>query len=261
MRARVYNKTQNKYYISEVYGAINTGRYSYIVDDLLQKDKVILVEYLDFESKLPYKVNVEIIDYNPITCCEWIEPTQAQINAINEKIKNSKPILYCNGYKTIWESKQAFIDLLENNIADKAKLGIENVTTKLDGWNYIETQEDIDYLMNEYKGFHDSVIKEITYVSGDYVDNNGMCLSSSGSKKIKVIFNSDWAKEIEIILLSPRICHIAPCEENYTAELYDASIFIKDCVVYFYDSYIEDIEDDYPDTYFKSLGFMWRYTK
>ncbi|MEE1219569.1 MAG: hypothetical protein U0L20_06575 [Ruminococcus sp.] len=259
MRVRVYNKIQNEYYISEVYGIINRNRYSYIVDDIAQKDKVILVEYLDFETKAPYKVNVEIIDYNPIICSEWIEPTQFQMSSINKKIKNSKPIMYFNGYKTMWDSEQALIDLLENNIVAKSNLGLKNFTTKLDGWNYIESQEDIDYLMNEYKGFHDSVIKEISYISGDYVDNNGMNLSTIGSKKIKVIFNSLWAKEIEIILLSPRICHIAPGDENYLADLYDASIFIKDCVVYFYDSCIDEVVDDYMDTYFKSLGFMWRY--
>ncbi len=261
MRARVYNKTQNEYYISEVYGVFNIGGYCYIVDDLVQKDKVIFVEYLNFETECPYKVNVEIIDYNPIVCGEWIEPTQIQMKSINKKIKNSKPLLFFNGYETMWESEQALIDLLENNIANKSDLGLEGFTTKLDGWNYLESQEDIDYLMNEYKGFHDSVIKEISYISGDYVDNAGMCLSTIGSKKIKVIFNSDWAKEIEIILLSPRVCHIAPGDENYTSDLYEASIFIKDCVVYFYDSYIENIEDDYPDTYFKSLGFMWRYVE
>lgn len=262
MRARVYNKTQNKYYISEVYGVINRAGYSYyIVDNVTQNDKVILVEYLALETKFPYRVNVEIIDYNPITCSEWIEPTQIQLNSINTKIKNSEPLKSFNGYKALWVSGEAFIKLLENNTADKAKLGIENFTTKLEGWNYIESQEDIDYLMNEYSGFHDSVIKEISYISGDYVDNNSMHLSTSGSKKIKVVFNSDLAKELEIILLAPRICHIAPGEENYTSDLFDASIVIKDYMVYFFDSYIEEFPDNYTGTYFKSLGFMWRYVK
>ena len=70
---------------------------------------------------------------------------------------------------------------------------------------------------------------------------------------------SDWLEEIEMVLLSPRICHIVPGEENYMSILYDAPIFIKDCMVYFYDSYIEDITCDYSGTYFKALGIRWRY--
>ncbi len=43
--------------------------------------------------------------------------------------------------------------------------------------------------------------------------------------------------------------------------LYDVSMFIKDCVVYFYDSDIEDITYDYERTFFKALGLRWRYAK
>ena len=75
-----------------------------------------------------------------------------------------------------------------------------------------------------------------------------------------MVFNSDWAKEIEIILLSPRVCHLVPGEENYMADLYDTSIFIRDFMIYFYTSALPEIPDNYEGTYFKSLGMMWRYT-
>ena len=40
-------------------------------------------------------------------------------------------------------------------------------------FNIIDNQESIDYLMNQFNGFHDSCIKEVRYVSGAYVSQNG----------------------------------------------------------------------------------------
>ena len=45
MRARIYNEKQREYYISEIYGIINRAGEWYIVDDIVQKDKLVLVEY------------------------------------------------------------------------------------------------------------------------------------------------------------------------------------------------------------------------
>ena len=261
MRARIYNEKQREYYISEIYGIINRAGDWYIVDDIVQKDKLVLVEYLNFKTSPPYEVNLEIIDCNPIDKNEWINLVQGEMNIVNEKIKNSRALHYFRGYRNIWEETKAFVDLLENGIVDKNAFGLESLSTKLEGWNYIESKEDIDYLMIEYSGFHDAILKEMSYISGEYVDNDGMQLNPIGNKEIKLVYNSDWAEEIEIILLSPRICHILPGDENYMSVLYDASMFIKDCVVYFYDSDIEDITYDYEGTFFKALGIRWRYAK
>lgn len=261
MRARIYNEEQKKYYISEVYGIINRAGDWYIVDDSVQKEKLVLVEYLNFKASSPYKVNIEIIDYNPINSDEWLNISRDEMNTINKKIKNSRELHYFRGYKKIWEETELLIDLLEGGIVDKIKFDIKNLSSKLEGWNYIESNSDIDYLMKEYAGFHDAILKEMSYVSGEYVNNDGMRLNPIGNKQIKLVYNSDWAEEIEMVLLSPRICHIVPGEENYMSVLYDASMFIKDCMVYFYDSYIEDITYDYSGTYFKVLGIRWRYVK
>lgn len=185
MRARIFNKSVNKYYISEVYGVINRAGDFYIVDDLINQENVALVKYLDLDTKPPYKVNVEIIDYNPFSDGEW----------------------------------------------ERVPQGI--------GGGY----------------------KEMTYISGDFVENNMMTLQPVGNKQVRLVFNSDWAKEIEIILLSPRVCHLVPGEENYLSDIYDASIFIRDYMVYFFTSEFKEIPDDFDGTYFKSLGMMWRYNE
>lgn len=106
----------------------------------------------------------------------------------------------------------------------------------------------------------DSVLKEFSYITGDYISSEGhMCLSESGSKQIKIIFESDWAKPIEMILLAPKFIQLVPPAENYLANLFDASVFIKDCMVYFYDSYMEAIPSQYNGSYFSAMGMRWRH--
>lgn len=42
-------------------------------------------------------------------------------------------------------------------------------------WNEVNSQTDIDYLLGEYLGFHDSCLTELSYKSGAYVgEDNAM---------------------------------------------------------------------------------------
>ena len=88
----------------------------------------------------------------------------------------------------MWEETELLIDLLEDGSVDKIKFGIENLSSKLEGWNYIESNSDIDYLMKEYAGFYDTILKEMSYVSGEYVSNDGMRLNPIGNKQIKLVY-------------------------------------------------------------------------
>ena len=124
----------------------------------------------------------------------------------------------------------------------------------------MEKQQDIDTLMEQFCGFHDSVLKEFTYITGDYVaEDPNMHLSESVAKQIRLVFESQWARGIEMILLAPRFIQLVPPAENYLADLYDASVFIKDCMVYFYDSYMEAMPAAYQNSYFAAMGMRWRF--
>ena len=60
-------------------------------------------------------------------------------------------------------------------------------------WKYIETQEDIDELMETYHYFHDSAIMSMTYVDMAHSDENGTATYCPGNNRILVIvFNSCW---------------------------------------------------------------------
>lgn len=65
MRARVYDKVNQTYYLSEIYGIMNWGGDRYIVkSNEKDEQRLCLVEYLDFTTPAPYRVNIEHIDCN-----------------------------------------------------------------------------------------------------------------------------------------------------------------------------------------------------
>lgn len=260
MRARVRDRENDTYYISEVYGVINRAGDWYMVDHPNDKSRVSLVEYCDFSKQGIIGTNIEIIDINPFPSEQWIYLDKLKMTVINEKLKNSKPLHYYRGFAYVWEAEEALVQLLENGTAEKKSLHLKDISTKLAGWNYIETDDDINELMTAYSGFHDAVIKELSYISGEYFDKDEgvMYLEQAGAKQVKVVFNSDWADELEMVLLAPRIVHLIPGEENCFSDIMYASLILKDTMVYFFDSEQESVDDTFGGTYFKSMGMMWR---
>ena len=127
------------------------------------------------------------------------------------------------------------------------------------GWNYIENDQDIRQLMEAFSGFHDSVIREIHYISGDRRDGQGVCLTPAGQKEIRFIFDSEWSKSIEAVFQAVRLLQLVPPGENYLGDLFDASVFIRDYEVYFYDGYLTDIPAAYEGTWLRAMGMRWRY--
>lgn len=260
MRARIYNRKEKRYYISEIYGILNCGMEICLADDIDDSETVVLVEYSDFSSGAPYEIFIEKVDINTPPQFQWIYIGKEEMEGVNSAIGMPGKYHYFQGYDFVWDRKDVLAELLMKGRIAKNRWKAGLVSTKLSGWNYIECQEDIDRLMGEFSGFHDSVLKEFSYITGDYISSEGhMCLSESGSKQIKIIFESDWAKPIEMILLAPKFIQLVPPAENYLANLFDASIFIKDCMVYFYDSYMESIPSQYNGSYFSAMGMRWRH--
>lgn len=264
MRVRVYDKSDNTFYVSEVYGILNFRGDHYIVG---KQDAGIwrfrLVDYLDFSSEqVPYPVQVECIDCNALPGQEeWLCKTREELEEFNHILEQqlSLPrILRYSGYRFIWEDREMLIQLLLNKTVRDGTGRAFKIQTKLPDWNYIESEPDIERLMEKFAGFHDSVIREVHYLSGDYVDGEGMHLTPSCDKKIQFLFDSDWSDSIEVVFEAVRLMQLVPPAENYLADLYDASIFVKNHEIYFYDSSLKKIPDMYGGTWVKALGMRWR---
>ncbi|MGI6607668.1 MAG: hypothetical protein ACOX1F_01630 [Erysipelotrichaceae bacterium] len=96
-------------------------------------------------------------------------------------------------------------------------------------WNKIETEKDIEILMDNYCGFHDSCIVSVLYESGTFVDPEGaMHFSDANGHRMRVIFQSQIEKKkLELLFIGLRQVHLVAWQDNYTCDIYDAHISIQ----------------------------------
>ena len=90
-------------------------------------------------------------------------------------------------------------------------------------WNEIKNEIDIENLMEEYFGFHDSCIVSINYHSGAFVDGKG-AMANGGllEHSIEMILHSEWNKPIELRFTGVRKCNIVGFEDNYFCNIFGA---------------------------------------
>lgn len=90
-------------------------------------------------------------------------------------------------------------------------------------WNEIKNEADIEALMNEYSGFHDSCIVSVNYSSGAYVDDNGgMSDGESTEHRVIIILHSQWDDPVELKFTGVRKCSIVGWQENYFCDIFGA---------------------------------------
>ena len=90
-------------------------------------------------------------------------------------------------------------------------------------WNEIKNEIDIENLMKEYSGFHDSCIVSINYHSGAFVDDTGaMANGELHEHSIEMILHSQCNKPIELRFTGVRKCNIVGWEDNYFCDIFGA---------------------------------------
>ena len=91
-------------------------------------------------------------------------------------------------------------------------------------WHKVELQEDIDFLMETYGGFHDSCIVSLSFQSGAFVDNDmAMHFGGPNERILSVICQSQWEpKTIELQFSGLRQMHIVGWQDNYLCLILDA---------------------------------------
>ena len=88
-------------------------------------------------------------------------------------------------------------------------------------WNEIKNEIDIENLMEEYGGFHDSCIVSINYHSGAFVDDKGgMTYGGLLEHSIEMILHSQWNKPIELRFTGVRKCNIVGFQDNYFCDIF-----------------------------------------
>lgn len=101
-------------------------------------------------------------------------------------------------------------------------------------WIELKSQESIDNFMNEFYGFHDSCIKECSYVTGMLVDENKKSMGyNKDSSNIKLIVQSQWYDTIEIFFEYIKEANIYTYNnDNYFNDIFGATFYIENDLVY-----------------------------
>ena len=104
-------------------------------------------------------------------------------------------------------------------------------------WNSISSEQDLSILMSTVCAFHDSCIKEIKYTSGAYVDNDLTMYPVNDLRALKMIIQRqfDNPSAIELEFLGLKYFRLSTCDEQYTCELHDATMLLKDGYVFWCD--------------------------
>lgn len=110
-------------------------------------------------------------------------------------------------------------------------------------WTQINNQADIDNLLTEYCGFHDSCLYSVEYKSGAKVDENWAMCGINKNCALIVRFDSQAfhkspdKKTLELKFIGLRRMNLIGRQDNYFSE-------ILSCYLSFYKGFIIWSEDD-----------------
>lgn len=120
-------------------------------------------------------------------------------------------------------------------------------------WKKIMTESDINEFMNLFDNFHDSCIKEISYSSGTYVDDDfSMIMNVEPTAKIVIQRQSEFMTSIEFLLEGVIKLHINN-DLHATLEIFKAKFFKKNDLFYWFED-----DNDENSTNFVCETIRWR---
>ncbi len=132
-------------------------------------------------------------------------------------------------------------------------------------WRIIQSQEDADNLLNTFGRFHDGCIKEIKYISGEYVAENLSMMPFNTKRELCVVFQRqcDSPCVIEVIFSKLIQMNLLPRDEQYDGIIYGASIFVnEECIIWVDDDLtgdnISDTLKQDDNTWIKAKEMKWR---
>ena len=129
-------------------------------------------------------------------------------------------------------------------------------------WETIHTNDEILKFMESVCHFHDSCIKEISYISGAYVSENHSMHPLNGRRVLRVVIQRQYEKDSMIEMEFQGLKHLKlfPVDESYTCEILDSTMIMKDGNFYWCDcgNVSESDLDDYAGTLICASGFLSR---
>lgn len=155
---------------------------------------------------------------------------------------------YFYGYEVVFNDYDFIGNLIQNGVVpiDESRVGVIEIPDRFD-WNYIHTQEDANKFMDLFAGFHDSTIERIFYEEN--MDNR---------KLVMIVDNSGWYGIVELCFEGLLALNLRPHRENCPRELYNATLLVKDNMIFWADDKLENEDLDYQYSYIKAINLKWR---
>ena len=265
MRVRVFDRETGRYFKSEVYAVINIGYYEkqLVLVPEEKGDHFRLFDCLDKTEKIPRVLINRIMEHCPD---EWIfkrsERDHDTLKPYRSLLKPGILFYAYRGFTWLLEDTDTMVRLLNGEKVPVKGSKFENrlySDLTQQQWKYIESQEDADAFMAEVCGFHDSVIKELYYSSGAWVDEEKNMYPDTGAKRLSVEIHSQQCRNFEMVFEGVTALNLRPPGDNYSAEIFEASVIVKDASVYFCDSFTEDVDLSDTGTWITAYSMKWRF--
>lgn len=129
-------------------------------------------------------------------------------------------------------------------------------------WKIISTNDDIMQFMEKVCYFHDSCIKEISYLSGAYVSDDLSMYPLNNLRVLRVIIQRQYENDsmIEMEFHGLKVLKLFPTDESHTCEILDSTMIMKDGDFYWCDcgSLSESDLNDYTGTLICASKLRWR---
>ena len=129
-------------------------------------------------------------------------------------------------------------------------------------WKTITTDEEMLKFMESVSYFHDSCIKEISYISGAYVDENLSMYPLNDRRVLRVIIQRQYKENsmIELEFQGLKYLKLFPVDESYSCEILDSTMIMKGGTVYWSDcgNVSESDLEDYASTSICASKVRWR---
>ena len=129
-------------------------------------------------------------------------------------------------------------------------------------WEIIHTNDEILKFMENVNYFHDSCIKEMSYISGAYVGENLSMHPFNDRRVLRIVIQRQHENNSMIEMEFQGLKHLKlfPLNEDYTCEILDSAMIMKDGNVYWCDcgNLSESDLDDYTGTLICASGVRWR---
>lgn len=129
-------------------------------------------------------------------------------------------------------------------------------------WTELKTEEELAAFMNQVCGFHDSVLKELSCVSGAYVDEdlNMHPVDDKACLHMLIQRQDETLPALELEFSGLQELRLYPTDPAYTSEILDAALFLWDGLICWCDcgDIGPEYFDDYRGTSVRAKSLRWR---